>query len=371
MSRRPPAAAVKLRRRGRPVAAQPRGFAAVGPPRRRGTVGAVAVGMRRPACLALPLLALTACIDLTPELDIPPLFTCEHPLFPASACVDADHPVDFYDDWIDLALAGQSLHGVLTLDGLAYTLQSDQPAVVELTDHGDGNFTLHGLATGVASISARDPSGRVLASVSVQVAPIASAELSFATAGPVSSLAALPGATERIRVVARDAHGIDLAGAEAAIEFTATGAVSTAAPGDAELRGGSISWGVPAEPGFDAAFHADALGAGTLTATVDGAQVATLPIDVIPAADAVELRLAAPSTSVNWYQLIDLIGTDATGRPVAGLVADFVATPAERATLVRPRGGQAVLRTLAVGTVTVTATLPDRTLTTTFEIVTP
>ena len=327
--------------------------------------------MARPIAPAVALCTLAACVDLSP--DIPPLFTCDTLGF-GGLCVDADHPLDFGDEHVWLADDGAVALDYLALDGLVFTVGSDAPAVMTATLGADGTLTLNGVAPGLATLIARDVDGTIIGRVAIEVAPIAEVELRFDPAGDIAltELAALPGATERLRVIARDARGIDLAGAAPAVQLVTTGPLAPAALADAEFRAGSVTLFDPTvRPGFEAAVRFDALGAGTIAARVAGVELATLPVAVIPAATAVELRLAAPEAAVGWFQLVGLVGADARGVPVAGLVGDFTATPAALATVVDPHAGQAALRTLAPGVVTVTATLPDRTLTTTFTIVAP
>lgn len=352
-------------------AEQPRDIAAVRPPDIEGTPAAVPPGMPRRYLPALALGALAACLDFDP-VEIPPIFTCDAPLFPGSMCVDADHPIDFRDDQMWLAAGGTTPLDYLTVDGLVFTLTSDQPAVLEVVAGADATFTLRAGAVGAANVVARGADGAVLRTLPVEVAPIAAVEFRFDPAGDaaLTALAALPGAAERLRVVARDADDRELAGAASVLEFTTTGPIATAALDEAEHRSSGLftftRW-----PGFETAVRFDGLGAATLVASADGVDLATLPIDVIAAATDVELRLAAPELPVRTLQFADLVGTDARGVPVAGLVGDFAASPAALLRAVDPHGPQGMFETLAPGVATITATLPDRTLTASFTIVAP
>lgn len=318
--------------------------------------------------LALPLVTLTACFA---DLDIEPIFTCDRPLFPTEACVDSAHPVDFYDDAVLLADGGEAALEVLTLDGLAFTIASDTPTIVEVVAAADGTFALRGRAAGIGRISARRPDGTSLAALPVEVRPIAAIDVRFdpAGAGPLTTLAALPGATERLRIVAHDADRRELAGAARVVELATTGPLALARLDQAERRAGSVALFNQVErPGFEAAVRFDRLGAGTVIARAGGVELATVAIDVIPAAATVELVPATPTATVGWFQLVDLVGVDARGVPVAGLIGDFTVSPAGLVTMIDDHAGEASMQTIAPGLATVTAVLPDRTVTTTFTI---
>lgn len=334
----------------------------------QGTPSAHAARMRRPL-LALAPLALAACLD---PIEIGPIISCDQPLIPGAQCVDVNHPVDFASDSMLLAEDGAAGLDYLALEGYAFVIKTDAPGVVEVVAEPEGRFTLHGRAAGIAHITAEPAGGGVeLAGMYVEVAPITAVEFRYDTAGTaaLTELAALPGATERLRVVARDPGQRSLAGASAAITFATTGPLGTASLADAERRGGSIDlFSAPSRPGFETAVRFDAVGSGTVIARVRGADLAALPIQVIAAPTGVRLVLAAPQAPVDWFQLVGLVGTDPRGVPVAGLVGDFTASPAGLVTIDDPHAGEAALRTVAPGLVTVTATLPDRTLTTTFQI---
>ncbi len=327
--------------------------------------------MRRPL-LPLAALALTGCFDPDAISGLPPLFSCEAPLFPTEACVDASHPVDFYERVEGIVLGSEVEVEVLILEGTAVTFSVDRPDLLELVRVDDGGPVVRGVAEGWAVLSA-SANGRTIDTRSLRVSPIASVDFYFDGGPdrvPLTELAALPGAIERVRLVPRASDLTVLSGAETLTTLVTDGAVSTAAVDDGELRGRDLDlFGATPPPGFHAGFRADALGTGALVAEVDGVPIAALPITVVPAATTVALTVASPTTAAGWFQLAGLSGTDDRGVPVAGLVGDFTVAPSTLASIDDPRAGEAFIRALAAGEVTVTATLPDRTLTTTFTIV--
>jgi hypothetical protein len=324
--------------------------------------------MPRPLLPLLGLCALTACIDIEP-IDIPPLFTCDQPLFPGGMCVDDTHPIDFERDYLTLAEGGATPFAYLTLDGLAFTVASDAPEIMTATLGADGTLTLAGVSAGATELVARGADGAVLRRVAVEVAPIAAVAFRFDPAGDVdlTELAAVPGAAEALRLVARDARGLDLAGAAPALQLETTGPISSPPLDQAEHR--FTGFFGPERPGFLTAVRFDGVGDAAVVARRGGVELSTLPIAVIPAAADVELRLYIPTTPVDTLQAADLVGSDARGVPVAGLTADFTATPAALVRTIVGRGAQGLFEAEAPGVVTLTATLPDRTLTASFTIV--
>jgi len=321
--------------------------------------------MARPLAAAFTLCALAACVDFTP--DIPPLFTCDN-FAQGGMCVDDDHPLDFDRELIWLADDGATAIDYLALEGLVFTVTSDAPDVMVPTLDADGTLTLRGLAPGVAELLARDVGGTIIGRLRVEVAEVTAVEFEFDPAGPgaLSELAALPGATEALRVIARDARGLDLAGAAPALELVTTGPIAPA-PLD-QAAGRFTGFFGPAQPGFLTAVRFDGVGDATVVARRGGVELGALPIAVIPAATDVELRLYIPTTPVDTLQVADLVGSDARGVPVAGLRGDFTATPAALVRTIVGQGAQGIFEAEAPGVVTITATLPDRTLSASFTI---
>jgi hypothetical protein len=325
--------------------------------------------MRSATLVAFPLLLTAACLDSEP---IGPILSCEAPILPSDVCVDARRPVDFYDDAAVVARGGTGDFDVLVLDGTEVALSSDDPAIAAVTETGPGTYAVRGVAVGATAIQARRPDGTILATMQVEVAALERVEFGFATAGaaPLPALAALPGAIERIRVMPVDARGRSLVGAEDIVEFTTEGPLAEAPVERGARRGGSIGlFDGDDRPGYDIAIEFTGLGRGELLAQGGEGPLGRLPIEVIGGPATVELRLAAPQVPTAWFQLVDLIGADPSGVPVAGLRASFAVTPAGLVEV--PVGGvhQASLRTLAAGVATVTATLPSHVATGQFEIV--
>jgi hypothetical protein len=309
-------------------------------------------------------------------LDPDPSFTvggCDLNLIPfPGECVDGTHPLKFVDDH-DRAIAtgGATPIRILALEGLRFELRSSDPGVLRIDPDGAGGFLQRGLADGTAILEALDTQGRVLDDTVVAVSRIETVQFAFAPAGETAleQLAALPGATERIQVLPKGPGGVVLAGAESRISLAFTGGVAAGDLDRAESRIGRFDiFGSKRAPGFATPVRFDALGSAAMTASVDGVVRGSLPIEVIQAADQAWLTLAAPIMVTQYIQVAGLAGTDSRGVPVAGLIADFTATPTALATILDPHAGEALISTLAPGVVTVTATLPDRSLTTQFTI---
>lgn len=317
----------------------------------------------------LPLAALAALTFSGCAIEIDPIFTCDQ--LPSDACVDDAHPVDFHDGDERLAVGGELTLPVLILEGTAVEFTSDRPDLLEVIRVDDAGPVVRAIAVGRANVLARS-AGRIVTSRPMEVAAIASIDFRFDGSrddDALTELAALPGASEGVRLVARDLNDLMLVGAEATVTVEAIGAVTVASTADAEARGGSIGFFTAPRSGFLVGVRTGATGTGTLVARVDGVEIATLPITIVPAATTVALTVASPSTAAGWFQFAGLSGTDDRGVPVAGLVGDFTVAPSTLASIDDPRAGEAFIRALAAGEVTVTATLPDRTLTTTFTIV--
>jgi hypothetical protein len=323
----------------------------------------------------LPRATVASCLVMAGCLDAQgppiPFGGCNLKFFPGE-CVDSLHPFRFVDDH-DRAIATGSATRIryLALDDLHFDLRSSDPSVLRIEQDGVGGFLQRGLADGIVTLEAHDPQNRLLDQTAVHVSRIETVQFAFGPAAEpaLEQLAALPGATELIRVLPKGPGDIVLAGAEARITFAFTGGVAAGDRSRAESRIGRFvffDWTRP--PGFVTPVRFDTLGSATMTASVDGVVRGSLPIEVIEVPDQVGLVLAAPTMVTQWVQVAGLAGTDSRGVPVAGLIGDFTATPTELAEIPDPHGGEALISTLAPGVVTVTATLPGRTLTAQFTI---
>jgi hypothetical protein len=315
----------------------------------------------------LPLAALAALTFSGCAIEIDPIFTCDQ--LPSDACVDDAHPVDFHDGDERLAVGGELTLPVLILEGTAVEFTSDRPDLLEVIRVDDAGPVVRAIAVGRANVLARS-AGRIVTSRPMEVAAIASIDFRFDGSpddDALTELAALPGASEGVRLVARDLN--DLTAGRRRGDGDRRGHRRGHRGVHRRRRGARLGFFTAPRSGFLVGVRTGATGTGTLVARVDGVEIATLPITIVPAATTVALTVASPSTAAGWFQFAGLSGTDDRGVPVAGLVGDFTVSPSTLASIDDPRAGEAFIRALAAGEVTVTATLPDRTLTTTFTIV--
>ncbi len=319
---------------------------------------------------ALLLLAILPACDVQP-IDPIDLGGCDMRLLPGE-CVDADHPFLFMaDNDPAIATGGATRVQFISFDG-EFELRSSDPSILQLETDAAGMTFDRGVADGSARIDAFGPTGQLLDSLVVEVEPVVAVDFAYDPAGdqPLTQLSALPGATENLRILPRGADGAVLGGAGSLIAFSFTGPIESGSPSHAERRLGSFElFGEhPRELGFQTAVRFDAIGAATIEASITDAggatvELGTLPIDVIAAAAQVSLVPGHPTTVTDFVEVVGFVGQDAAGVPVAGLIGDFTAAPANLVQIDSPHAGETFLQTLAPGTVTITGTLPDRVVT--------
>jgi hypothetical protein len=246
---------------------------------------------------------------------------------------------------------------------------------------------MRAVGEGIAQLAARRADGSVVAQRAITVARIAVVGFAFLPAGdqPLARLAALPGARERLQVLPRSRDGATLGGADKLIELELTGDLELIDRATAQARPGELNILFAAvRPGYEIGVRFGALGAGSITATIDGVSLGSIAIEVIAAAREVGLRwsqplaqigasIAAPQGSV---LVLDLVGSDGGGAPVAGIVGDFAAAPPELVTILPFFAGtpsllgigEVLVQPRATGSVTIEARLADRTLSTQLQI---
>jgi hypothetical protein len=328
----------------------------------------MAVDMR-PLVLTAGLVLLLGCVNGDFELG---------PCFPLGApCVSSKHPFMFVDGIpTQIALGGEATGDYFAFDS-NFDLVSNDPSVLTVEQRGRDSFVMHAVGAGSTTIAARALDGSTLDTLGIRVAKIASVAFAFSPAGDQAQpkLAALPGARERIRVLPRDSGGRDLVGADRLLDFSFTGDLGRIEPATAKSRIGLFRFGLPKSPGYDIGVRFGALGGGSITATLDGAELGSLPIDVIAAASDIALRVdnmvqTDNPTVTEYVVVVGLVGNDANGVPVAGLVGDFTAAPPDLVMLGSANGaGEVLVTTLSTpGTVTISATLADRVLSRTITI---
>jgi len=313
---------------------------------------------------------LAGCFDVGGDLD---LDLGGDSCFLPAPCVSTRHPFRFLDETpANVALGGEAEVAYLALDTLmGFDIASLDPWVVTVERRGR-DFVMHAVGAGSTVIEARAADGSMLETRGVSVGRVASVGFAFTPAGeqPLAKLAALPGARERIRVLPRDAGGSILGGAEAVVALGFTGGVARIDLNAAQLRPGVFElFSAPVAAGYDVGVEFGALGGGTIAASVGGAAVGSLPIEVVAAAKDVALRVNGRAETKSVL-VVGLVGSDANGVPVAGLVGDFAATPAELVAIVSPEDrGEVLVGTLATpGVVTISATLADRVVSTVIAI---
>jgi hypothetical protein len=293
--------------------------------------------------------------------------------FLGEPCVTAAHPFRFLDETPgEVALGGEANVQYLAHDTLAgFDIVSLDPKVVTI-EKREGLFVMRAVAEGATAISARTAEGATLETIAIRVARIASVGFAFAPEGdaPLSRLAALPGAKERIRVLPRDSAGAVLGGADRVVELGFKGGLKRIDPGTAVPRLVEFHlFGASVKSGYEIGVEFGAVGSGSVTASVGGVELGALPIEVIAAASEVSLRVNGLPVMGNGL-VVGLFGSDASGAPVAGLVGDFAASPPELVTIYAPTGRGDVLVILGgtPGVVTVSATLADRVVSTAITI---
>jgi hypothetical protein len=295
--------------------------------------------------------------------------------FLAEPCVTAAHPFRFLEETPRvLALGGEANVEFLAHDTLiGFDIASLDPKVVTIERGDRGALVMRAVAVGSTSIAARTAEGGPLETIAIRVARVASVGFAFVPAGdsPLPRLAALSGAKERILVLPRDSNGAVLGGADKAVALSFTGGLVRIDPFTAQPRMVEFKLFSPRlKPGYEIGVEFGAVGSGSVAARVDGVEVGALPIEVIAAASEVALR-ANGRTEIGSLVVVGLVGSDANGVPVAGLVGDFAATPPELVTIYSPtgRGDVVVILGGTPGVVTVSATLPDRVVSTAITIV--
>jgi hypothetical protein len=318
-------------------------------------------------------LALSAgCFDFDLDLDLELDFS--DACFLGGPCVTASNPFLFLDETpTRVALGGEARIAYLVHDTVPrFELVSQDPAVLAIENRPGGQLAMRAVGEGSTVISARAPDGAELGTRVITVAKVASVGFMFAPAGdqPRATLAALPGARELIRVLPRDAKGLDLGGADKVVQLRFDGDLAAIDPTTAQARPGEFRvFGSPIrKPGYDIGVGFGAVGAASITASIDGIELGSIAIDVVAAARDVSLRVTNPPV-VNTFLVVSLIGDDANGVPLAGLVGDFTATPPDLVTIFTPsQRGEVLVLTKAPGTVTIDAALSDRVVSTTITI---
>lgn len=298
-------------------------------------------------------------------------------------CVSAKQPFLFRDETpTEVALGGEANVAYLAHDTLtSFEIASDDPAVLTVERRDGRVFVIHAVGEGSTAITARASDGSALGQLAIRVAKIASVGFAFTPAGdrPLPELAALPGAREQIRVLPFAKDGSILSGANHVLDISFMGDLERIDPATAQARPGEFRlFYADQEPGFDIGVRFGALGAGSITASFQGAPLGTIAIEVIAAASEVALRLSQPAApavvETDSLLVLGLVGSDANGVPVAGLLGEFTATPPDLVTITSfanpgsPTGEVLVSTHATPGSATVTAKLPDRTVSTTIAI---
>jgi hypothetical protein len=326
----------------------------------------------RALVLSSSVVVLAGCFDIGGNFDFD-LGLDFGECFLAEPCVTAAHPFKFLQQTPgEVALGGEANVEYLAHDTLlAFDIVSLDPKVVAI-EKRQGVFVMRAVGVGATAIEARTAEGVALETIAIRVARIASVGFAFAPEGDaaLSRLAGLTGAKERIRVLPRDSSGAVLGGAGRMVALSFTGGLvqidpNAAVPRLVEFK--LFSQGV--KPGYEIGVEFGAIGSGSVAASVDGVELGALPIEVIAAASEVALRVNGVA-QIGGVLVVGLVGSDARGVPVAGLVGDFAATPPELATIHAPTGRGDVIVILGgmPGVVTVSATLRDRAVSTAIEI---
>jgi hypothetical protein len=326
----------------------------------------------RALVLSSSVAVLAGCFDIGGDLEFD-LGLDFGECFLGEPCVTAAHPFQFLEQTPRaIALEGEANVEYLAHDTLVgFDIVSLDPKVVSI-EKNRGVFVIRPVAVGVTAIAARTAEGATLETIAIRVAKIASVGFAFAPAGdsPLPRLAALSGAKERIRVLPRDSNGEVLGGADRAVALGFTGGLARIDPGAAQVRVGEFKlFGATEKLGFEIGVEFGAVGGGSVAASVAGVEVGALPVEVIAAASEVALRVNGRA-EISSVLVVSLVGSDADGAPVAGLVGDFAATPPELVTVYSPtaRGEVFVIIGATPGLVTLSATLPDRVVSTAITI---
>lgn len=319
--------------------------------------------MRSFAAVAIASTLATGCFSLDGDLDLDLDFG--DGCWFGSPCVSSENPVAFTQDEQVLALGGTADVDVLVFTGFQLKLRSSDPSILELEETAPGVFLMRGLAEGAATIEATDGTpnpARIFASHTMAVAPVAKVNFTYRPVGdaPLTRLAGLPDAREAVRVTAVTDNNLPVAGGESVVELSFTG-VQKIASTSTEVRFVEFDlFGSRPSFGFDIGVAFGPLGQGSIEARVGGELLGTLPIDVIPSANLVELRPNHHIFPEGAMAVVGLVGFDPQGVPVAGLVGDWSASPADLLDINQPnKRGETFVIGRKPGVVTLTATLPD------------
>jgi hypothetical protein len=325
----------------------------------------------RALVLSSSVAVLAGCFDVGGNFDLDLDFgEC----FLAAPCVTAAHPFRFLEETPgEVALGGEANVAYLAHDTLlGFDIISLDPKVVTIEKRDRGVFVMRAVAVGATAIAARTAEGAPLETIGIRVAKIASVGFGFVPAGdsPLAKLAALSGAKERIQVLPRDSNGTVLGGADRVVALSFTGGLVRIDPSTAQARMVEFKLFDPLlKPGYEIGVEFGVVGSGSIAASVDGIELGALPIEVIAAASEVALRVNGRA-EIGSVLVVGLVGSDANGVPVAGLVGDFAATPPELVTIYSPtgRGDVVVILGATPGVVTLSATLGDRVVSTAITI---
>lgn len=288
-------------------------------------------------------------------------------------CVTPNHPFEFLGPSVSpMAVGAEATVEYLAHDSIAgFDIVSTNSQVLTVQNQRRV-LVMRAVAAGDARIEVRSPRGVPVADLSISVAAIASVGFAFAPAGdlPQPRLAALPGARELIRVLPQASTGAILSGADKLLDVGLRGDLVSIPPMTAQWRLGVFNlFGARPKHGYDIAVGFGAAGSASIVASLAGAELGVLPIEIIAAPTDVELRVTG-DTVTNNILVASLVGNDANGVPVAGIVGDFTSAPPGLVTIhaVNGRGEVLVETHETPGSVTISATLPDRVVSKTITI---